>query len=82
MVNIVESANQVVRNYSETEFIRSTQKLEKEKHGEGCGCRSCQQTAVREVNLWLAFMDPEEVYPRYEVVFNDSGNANIEEMDR
>jgi len=80
MVNIIESANQIVTEYVEREFIRSTQKLDKERHGEGCGCRSCQQFAVREVNSWLNIVDPEAMYPRYEVVFSDNGKATIEEM--
>lgn len=35
-------------------------------HEQGCMCKNCIGTAVYLANSWIAFLDPEDKYPRFE----------------
>lgn len=55
-VEAIELANKIVNDYTSEQFKAAYAVVQKEQHGEGCGCPSCVKHAVSEVNSWTEWV--------------------------
>ena len=64
---IQQLADDIVERYVLSEATKAVERVEKERHGLGCGCTNCARLAVSEVNSWVDFIidendDCREIY--------------------
>lgn len=79
-LSAVEQADWVVTEYVIKTTIDSINKVRKEIHGLGCGCRGCLKSAAAEANRNLDWLDTEGSYPRYKSTLNHGGKLSLEEV--
>ena len=57
---MIETANRLVKKYTQGRTMNAITRAEDEKHGNGCGCSTCAKFWVNEANEWIQFSVPEE----------------------
>lgn len=78
MAEIIDKAEEHTFKYAKGKFIDAYTRVERERHGEGCGCPSCMKNAVRDVNSWIDFIGKGECRVKYELN-TESGRLKIED---
>lgn len=53
---IQQQADKITENYAKRQFKEAYERVERERHGKGCGCNTCLKLAVKDVNQWADFL--------------------------
>lgn len=70
---VQQLADEVVTDVTDKGFCSTHERVQKEMHGESCGCDNCKKYAVAEFNSWVIWaagdkFDPEPYLYGLEVV--------------
>lgn len=74
-MSIVDQAERFVEHHARDLFRKAFIKVEKERHGNGCGCPACKKNAVAEINSIAHFLAGEQDIPEYEI--DESGEIDL-----
>lgn len=75
-----EKSDWVVTQYVCDQTVAAKDKVEREMHGQGCGCPSCLKFAASEINSWMEWLDPDGKFPRYQPALVNGGKLTIKEV--
>lgn len=75
-----EKSDWVVTQYVTKQAQEANSRVEREMHGQGCGCPSCLKFAASEMNSWLEWLDPDGKFPRYRSALVNGGKLTIEQV--
>lgn len=75
-----EKSDWVVTQYVYQQTLEAKNKVEREMHGQGCGCPSCLKYAASEINLWMEWLDPDGKFSRYKPALVNGGTLTIKEV--
>jgi len=56
----MERENEIVEDFVYRQTVEAVSRVEKIRRGEGCRCRNCILSAVKEANSWIDFLANDE----------------------
>lgn len=79
-LSAADQADWVITQFVSSQAELAHQRVEREMHGQGCGCSSCLKFAAGEMNSWLEWLDPNGKFPRYQPTLTNGGRLAIKQV--
>ena len=67
---VEDQLDKTIREYPMMKTSEAYRRVKTEMHGEGCGCNTCKNRAVNEINSWVRFICRDDIHARTTHEFN------------